>query len=99
MTRITTKLTKAEFQERLQHVAASRKIFFDTGLTKSLDLAFEMYLAVFDNLSFPLKIPASQPAERQCPICGFKSMVFEKGCCGGTRSRVICPSCQYEEFT
>lgn len=98
MTKDRIKLSRAEFEQRSHHVAAARKIFFDTGVTRSLDLAFEMYLAIFDDLVTPLRVPASTPAERPCPICGHKNMAFEKGCCGGQRARITCPSCQYEEF-
>lgn len=93
-------LTRAQFQDRIFHVAQARRIFIDSGVTSSIDAAFEMYLSVFSelNLSASAPLPAA-PSSRACPICGLKPLSFTRGCCGRSPSTWSCPRCGYKELS
>lgn len=92
-------LSKDEFRSRLAHVARARSIFIDSGFTKSIDLAWEAYLAVFRelNLSRSAPLPKS-PASRPCPVCAFSPLSFKSGCCGRSAPEWSCPRCHYSEI-
>lgn len=93
-------LTRSEFQDRIAHVARARRIFIDTDLTSSIDAAFQMYLAVFDELHLPAAAPLpSSPSSRSCPVCGLTPLTFQRGCCGGSPSSWSCPRCNYKELS
>lgn len=93
-------LSRSEFQDRISHVARARRIFIDTGLTSSIDAAFQMYLAIFDELHLPAAAPLpTAPTSRACPVCGLKPLSFIRGCCGGSPSTWSCPRCNYKELS
>lgn len=93
-------LTRQEFSNRVIHVARARQIFINTGVTTSIDAAFEMYLSVFSDLRLPAaaSLPSS-PASRACPVCGLKPLAFERGCCGKSAPSWSCPRCNYKELS
>lgn len=93
-------LTRKDFSDRLAHIARARRIFIDTGLTSSIDTAFQMYLAVFAELDLPAAAPLpTSPTSRACPVCGLKPLSFIRGCCGGSPSTWSCPRCNYKELS
>ena len=93
-------LSRQQFAARLAHVARARRIFIDTGITKSVDDAFQMYLSVFDELHLAAAAPLpSSPVSRACPICGLKPLAFEHGCCGRSPSTWSCTRCGYKELS
>jgi len=93
-------LTRSEFQDRIAHAARARRIFIDTGLTNSVDAAFDMYLAVFSELDLANSVPLpAAPSTRACPICGLKPLAFERGCCGRSPSTWSCARCGYKELS
>ena len=92
-------LSRQQFAARLAHVARARRIFINTGITNSVDDAFQMYLSVFDELHLDAAAPLpSSPVSRACPICGLKPLSFLRGCCGGSPSSWSCPRCNYKEL-
>lgn len=93
-------LSRKDFADRIAHVARARRIFIDTGLTHSIDAAFQMYLAVFDELRLAAAAPLPASAStRACPICGLKPLAFERGCCGRSPSTWSCTRCGYKELS
>ena len=81
-------LTEAEFKDRTLAILRARKIFMDSGITKDLSLAFELYQKVvaerereifISTQSYLLK-PRSYMDEYEkpkCPDCGSQ-MGFRK---------------------
>lgn len=92
-------LTRAQFHDRIAHVARARRIFLDSGVTSSIEAAFAMYLAVFAELQLPTSAPLPPaPDSRACPVCGLMPLSFTRGCCGRSPSTWSCPRCGYKEI-
>lgn len=93
-------LTRQQFSDRVTHIARARRIFISTGVTTSIDAAFEMYLSVFPDLDLPAAAPLPfSPVSRACPICGLKPLLFQSGCCGKSAPSWSCPRCNYKELS
>ena len=81
-------LTKEEFNERVGAVAEAQIIFIGSGLTNSVDLAWELYRDILAEKEFAVRItsdmekqfnenPFDKYPRPKCPECGT-DMYFRK---------------------
>lgn len=83
-------------------IAAARQEFMATGITNNINEAVKLYRAAHETETAALPAIMTNKKlfnERKCPICQFMPMTFKRGCCGVSRSRWLCPRCNYEEIT
>jgi hypothetical protein len=73
-------MTREEFNERIAAVAEAQRIFIVSGITNSIDVAWEIYLDVLSEKEFEKRItsdagkrfsdnPLDQVTRPKCPVC------------------------------
>lgn len=80
------KLSKDEFNDRTLAILRARKIFIDSGVTKNISLAFELYQAVLADREREIQLSTQTAGNRartfldnyerpKCPDCGADMMI------------------------
>ena len=107
------KLTQQDFQDRIQAVARSRKIFIESGITNNISHAFTLYQGVLAEQERPLTLQGSKDGIRPrtilddyqrpaCPYCGADIMFLPvTPAVQGIQMHLVCfnPECDHFWFS
>ncbi|HOO41242.1 MAG TPA: hypothetical protein PK653_07355 [Syntrophales bacterium] len=98
-------LTKEEFEDRLLALQRAKRIFIETGLTKNISVAFEVYQQVLAEKDRPVYLNSLIDAGRRgspldeyerplCPECGTPMFIqiFKFHPDSKVKSRIFCPA-------
>lgn len=88
------RVTRDRFVEDTTGILNARRIFIDSGVTKNITIAYELYQAVLaekDNIS------ESVPEKITCPECGSINIVRIRPC-GQFEGHEFCKDCDYQTF-
>jgi len=80
------RLSKDEFNDRTLAILRARKIFIDSGITKNISLAFDLYQAVLADREREIQLSTRTAGDRsrtffdnyerqKCPECGADMMI------------------------
>jgi hypothetical protein len=99
------KLSKEEFTDRMEAIQRSREIFINSGITKNISIAFELYQKIFASQERKLTLNANIDGNRSrtimddynrpsCPDCKSDMMfrvIPENE--EGIKTQLVCSKC------
>lgn len=98
-------LTKDEFEARTAAMLEARNIFIDSGVTKSINIAFDIYLSILSGADHVVVLnnmtdggrrgsPLDEYDRLECPQCGAPMLlqIFKYEPDSPVKSRMFCPS-------